>query len=82
MTHHDGTWHVAGTTVFDEDTHWGGPADDEPGGDERHEQGHVRALDGEVSYDKERVGVERAADKAEASLQLLHRQGALCGRHL
>ena len=36
MTHHDDTWHIAGTTVFDEDAHWGGPADDEPGGDERY----------------------------------------------
>ena len=48
--------------------------DDEPGGDERHEQeGHVRAPDGEVPYDKDRDGVERAAGKVEASLRLLHR---------
>ena len=73
MTHHDDTWHIAGTTAFDEDAHWSGPADNEPGGDERHEHGHVCAPDGEVPYDKDWNGVERAADKAEASLRLLHR---------
>ena len=73
MTHHDDTWHIAGTTLFDEDAHWGGPADDEPGSDERHEQGHVRAPSGEVPYDKDWDGVERAADKAEASLRLMQR---------
>ena len=36
MTHHGDMWHIAGTTLFDENAHWGGPADDEPGGDERH----------------------------------------------
>ena len=65
------------STVFDEDTHWGGPADDELGGDERHEQGHVRAPDGEVLYHKDWDGVERAAGKAEASPRLLHRVCAM-----
>ena len=73
MTHHDDMWHIAGTTVFAEDAYWGGPADDEPGGDERHEQRHVRAPGGEVPYDKDRGAVERAADKAEASLRLMQR---------
>ena len=31
MTHHDDAWHIAGTAVFDEDAHWNGLADDEPG---------------------------------------------------
>ena len=47
-TTHDGDdeWHISGTTVLDEHAHWGGPAPDEPDGDERHEQGHVRAPSG------------------------------------
>ena len=44
MTHDgDDQWHISGTTVFDENAHWGGPAVDEPDGDEQHEQGHIRA---------------------------------------
>ena len=72
MTHHDDTWHITGTTVFDEDAHWGGPADDGPGGDERHEQGHVRTPGGEVPYNKDWDGVERSAGKVDASLRLLN----------
>ena len=64
MMHHDDTWHIAGTTVFDENAHWGAPADDEPDGDERHEQGHVRAPGGAVPYEKDWDGVERAALRA------------------
>ena len=54
-TTHDGDdeWHISGTTVLDEHAHWGGPAPDEPDGDERHEQGHVRAPSGVVPYDKD-----------------------------
>ena len=66
-------WHIAGTAVFDENAHWGGPADDELGGDERHEQGHVCAPSGEVPYDKDWDGLERAPGKVEASCRLLHR---------
>ena len=42
-------------------------------GDERHEQGYVRAPNGEVPYDKDWDGVECAAGKVEVSLRLLHR---------
>ena len=82
MTHHDDTWHIAGPTVFDEDAHWGGPADDKPGGDERHQQGHGRAPDGEVPYDKDWNGVERSAGKVEASLRLLQKVRSMVDRHL
>ena len=51
MTHHDGTWHIVGITVFDKDAHWGDPAHSEPDGDEQHEQGYIRAYDGKVAYD-------------------------------
>ena len=73
MTHNDGVWHIPSTTAFDENAHWGGPAADEPDGDERHEQGHVRAPSGEVPYDRDWGGLERASDKVAASLRLLHR---------
>ena len=73
MTHNDDEWHISSTTVFDENAHWGGPAADESDGDERHEQGHVRAPSGEVPYDKDWGGLERASDKVAASLRLLHR---------
>ena len=44
MTHDgDDQWHTSGTTVFDENARWGGPAVGEPDGDEQHEQGHIRA---------------------------------------
>ena len=77
MTHHDGTWHIVGITVFDEDAHWGDPAHSEPDGDEQHEQGYIRAHDGEVAYDMDLDGVERAAGKVEASLRLLRRVRAM-----
>ena len=59
--------------VFDENAHWGGPAVNELDGDERHEQGHVRAPSGVLPYDKDWDGLERATDKVTASLRLLHR---------
>ena len=61
---HDGDdeWHISGITVFDENTHWGGPAADEPDGDERHEQGRVRAPSGVLPYDKDWDGLERSTD--------------------
>ena len=66
-------WHFSGTTVFDENAHWGGPPADEPDGDELHEQGHICAPDGAVPYDKDWDGIARAADKVTASLRMLHR---------
>ena len=59
--------------MFDENAHWGGPAADEPDGDGRHEQGHVRAPSGVVPYDKDWDGLERAPDRVTTSLRLLHR---------
>ena len=69
----DGEWHISGITVFDENTHWGGPAADEPDGDERHEQGRVRAPSGVLPSEKDWDGLKRASDKVTASLRLLHR---------
>ena len=66
-------WHFSGTTVFDENAHWGGPQADEPDGDEPHEQGHIRAPSGEVAYDKDLDGIGRPTDKVVASLRMLHR---------
>ena len=48
-------------------------------GDERHEQGHVRAPSGEVPYEKDWGGLERASDKVAASLHLLHRVRSMAG---
>ena len=72
-------WHFSGTTVFNENAHWGGPQADEPDGDEPHEQGHIRAPSGKVAYDKDWDGIGRATDKVAASLRMLHRVRSMCG---
>ena len=59
----DDQWHISGTTVFDENAHWGVPAAEEPDGDEPHEQGHIRAPSGAVPYDKDWDGIGRATGK-------------------
>jgi hypothetical protein len=66
-------WHISGSTVFDENAHWGGPPADESDDDEPHEQGHIRAPSGMVPYDKDWDGIGRSTDKVVASLRMLHR---------
>ena len=74
MTQGEGDlWHFSGTSTFDENAHWGGFPADEADGDELHEQGHIRAPDGMVAYDKDWDGIDRATDKVTASLRMLHR---------
>ena len=68
----NGQWRISGTTAFDENAHWGGPAADEPNGDEQHEQGHVRAPSGAVPCYRDWDGLERAADRVTTSLRVLH----------
>ena len=83
MMHHDDMWHIAGTIVFDENAHWGGPADDEPGGGERHEQGQVRAPSGEVPCDKDWGRLEIGARFGQGGgLTSPPALGALDGGHL
>ena len=73
QTHCKSATHTRRSHALTKNAHWGGPAADEPGGDEQHEQGYVRAPNGEVPYDKDLDGMGRAVDKVEASLRLLHR---------
>ena len=50
-----------------------------PDGDEPHEQGHICAPSGAVSYGKDWDGIGRATDKVTASLRLLHRARSMVG---